>query len=234
MTVDILFVNFNRRAYAQASFQSLLDNTNWENVRTLHIHDDKSEDGAGDLIREMASAAPVEVLYESMKLGGPVASQNRHLDLLKETEDTKAFVKIDSDWVSPPGWLDELLRVSRGDPGCDVIGMQPRFGPPVHGYCEDRRIEGAKFIGGIGLMRYRMFDVCRPTPQGRYGWSEYQSRHPENRKGWILPDIAGFCLDLIDLEPWASLGREYEKAGVQRPWSKYIDGGRSYYEWWTA
>lgn len=234
MTVDLLFVSYQRRAFAQAAFQALLDNTAWDNVRTLHIHDDGSSDGSGDMLREMAADAPAEVLYESMRLGGPVAATNRHLDLCRETEDTQAFVKIDSDWISPPGWLEELLRVTRADPGIDVCGMQPRFGPPTPGYCEDRRIEAARFVGGIGFIRYRMFEVCRPTPQGRFGWSEYQSRHPENRKGWLFPDCAGFCLDLIDLEPWATLSAEYEAAGVQRPWSKYVDGGRSYYQWWAG
>lgn len=233
LTVDILYVAWNRLEYVKATWDALIKNTDWTQVAVLHVHDDGSTDGTREYLTEAIRAAPCATKFESIRLGGPVAATNRHLDLCKETPEVGAFVKLDSDFVVPPGWLGELTRVARHDPGCDIIGMQPRFGPPTHG-STDRTIEQARHIGGIGFMRYRTFEVCRPTPNGRYGWSEFQTRHSDSRKGWITPDLAGFCLDLIDLEPWKSLQAGYVAKGWAREWPMYADGGKDYYEWWMS
>lgn len=233
--INLLYVAFNRREYTEATFRALVEHTDWSLVNALHIHDDGSTDGTAKYLDAAKDDVPddVDVRFESRRLGGPVAATLRHLQLLPETDDVGAFVKLDNDFVVAPGWLEELLRVSSAHPGVDLLGMQPRFGPPVAGTCEDRRVEEARWIGGIGLMRHRAFEVCRPVPNGRYGFTEWQNRHAEIRKGWLFPDLPCFCLDLIDAQPWASLGDGYMKAGWQRPWSKYLDGGRSYYEWWA-
>lgn len=236
MTVDLLYVAFNRLEFTEPSFESLIANTDWDLVRVLHIHDDASTDGTARWLNARSSALPCEVYYESQRLGGPVAATNRHLKLCAEEaveEQVGAFVKIDNDVIVSPGWLNELARVSTLNPGVDFLGIQPRFGPPVMGHDDGRRVEEARHIGGVGLMRYRAFEVCRPTPQGRYGFTEFQCRHPENRKGWITPDLPCFCLDLIDLEPYATIAEQHIQKGWARPWSKYVDGGRSYYEWWA-
>lgn len=235
----MLYCAWNRLEFTKPSFQSLIDNTDWDLVRILYIHDDASKDGTARYLQDAQAAVPenVSVRYESMKLGGPVAVTNRHLDLFAATadrDDVGAFVKIDNDVIVSPGWLNELVRVSTINPGIDFLGIQPRFGPPVPGHCDDRRVEEARHIGGVGLMRYRAFEVCRPTPNGRYGFTEFQCRHPENRKGWITPDLPCFCLDLIDLEPYASFAVSHIAKGWARPWSKYVDGGRSYYAWWAS
>lgn len=235
MTVNLLYVAWNRRAFTEATFQALVANTDWDLVDTLHVHDDGSTDGTKNWLIDAIDglAVDVRVKFESQRLHGPVAAMNRHLGLFKETDDTKAFVKLDSDFVVAPGWLNELVRVSNDDPGCDIIGVQPRFGPPVAGESADRRIEAARHIGGIGLMRYRAFEVCHPVPNGLYGWTEFQTRHPENRKGWIVPDLPCFCLDLIDLEPWSALALQYVAKGWAREWPNYLGGGESYYGWWA-
>ena len=44
-TIDILYVAFNRKEMTQASFTALRQNTAWEQVRTLYVVDDGSEDG---------------------------------------------------------------------------------------------------------------------------------------------------------------------------------------------
>lgn len=233
MTVNLLFVAWNRRAYTEASFEALLEHTDWEQVDTLHVHDDASTDGTAAYLQAASARVPASVKFESMKLGGPVAATNRHLDLCRETNDTGGFVKIDSDFVVCPGWLEEVVGVASRNPGVDMLGIQPRYGPPVAGHSDDRRAEEARHIGGVGFMRYRAFEVCRPVPNGLYGFTEFQCRHPESRKAWITPDVPCFCLDLIDLEPWASLASDYIERGWMRPWAKYVDGGRSYYEWWA-
>lgn len=234
MSVDILYVSWNRAAFAQASFKALLENTDWTQVRALHVHDDGSTDGAAEPIQHALYRVPstVEVMFESRRLGGPVAAMNRHLDRFKETDEVQAFVKIDSDFVVCPGWLPELLETANHDPGVDFLGVQPRFGPPVPPSFE-RFADGCRHIGGIGFMRYRAFDVCRPAPNGRYGFTEFQTRHRESRKAWLSPDLPCFSLDLIDLEPWATLSAEYVANGWQREWPQYIAGGRDYYSWWV-
>lgn len=233
--IDLLFTAWNRRAMTEASFESVLANTSWDQVARLHIHDDGSTDATFDYLAEAAKRVPktVEVRCESERLGGPVAAMNHHLDLYREEDEIRAFIKLDNDFVVSPGWLDEVIRVSRHDPGIDILGIQPRFGPPTAGHDVTRRPDPCRHIGGIGFMRYRTFEVCRPSPNGRYGWTEFQTRHEENRKAWIVPDLPSFCLDLIDLEPWSSLAAEYVKYGWSRKWPKYEGGGRPYFQWWA-
>lgn len=231
---DILFVSFNRLEFTKASFAALVANTNWDEVSSLFLADDISTDGTREWLTDQIPSVEklgVPVTINRTSFRGPVGATLWYLKQPNRGEDK--FFKLDNDFVVPPGWLDEVLRVAYLHPGVDFVGLQPRYGPPTPGRCDDRRIEEAKHIGGIGLMRHRAFEVCHPIANGRYGFTEWQCRHPENRKGWLFPDLAGFCLDLIDLEPWASLGTKYEAAGWQRPWSKYVDGGRSYYEWWA-
>lgn len=239
MIVDLLYVAWNRLEFTELSFESLVDNTDWDHVRVLHIHDDGSTDGTAEYLQAAPDVLPadLDVRYESTRLRGPVAATNRHLDLCAdsaEIEDVAAFVKLDNDVIVPPGWLNELTRVASLNPGVDYLGMQPRFGPPVPGLDESRDVEDARHIGGVGLMRYRAFEVCRPVANGRYGFTEFQCRHPENRKGWLTPDLPLFCLDLIDLEPYATLAAEHIAKGWARPWGKYVDGGRSYYQAWAS
>lgn len=158
---------------------------------------------------------------------------NRHLDLFADTVDVGAFVKLDNDIIVPPGWLAELTKQSYLHPGIDCLGMQPRFGPAYPAPFAGRTTsDDAPWIGGVGLIRYRMFTTCRPSPKGRYGWSEFQGRHEQNRKAWLIPDLPLFALDLIDAEPWASFSKRYEECGWQRKWSKYEGGGREWSQWW--
>ena len=74
--------------------------------------------------------------------------------------------------------------------------------------------------------------MCRPTPQGRFGWTEWQCDHPAVLKAWVTPDMPCFSLDLIDAEPWRTLTRTFIGKGWMREWPLYEGGGRSYYDWW--
>lgn len=232
--VNLLYVSYNRLAFTEASFAALVANTDWDLVHTLHIQDDQSTDGTAEWLYEHSRDFPVEVIYESRKLGGPVAAMNRHLDLLPWREECGAFVKVDNDFVVCPGWLGELVKVSTVNPGLDIFGLQPRLGPPVTPPCDDRTVERARWIGGIGLIRHRTFEVCRPVPQGLYGWTEFQFRHPDIGKCWVVPDMPCFSLDLIDLEPWATLTEQYVGKKWARAWPKYESlGGSQYFDWWA-
>ena len=232
MSVDILFVGWNRLEFTKASFTALKDHTDWTQVRTLNIHDDGSTDGTREWLRDAWHGIAAEVKYESMRLRGPVASMNRYLDLCPPDDDCGAFIKIDSDFVVCPGWLPELLRVTTLNPGIDIFGLQPRIGPPTIVPDETRTVEECRHIGGIGLIRHRAFELCRPVANGLYGWTEHQTSHPTIRKAWVVPDLPCFGLDLIDAEPWATLTRDYIRQGWMREWPKYEGGGRSYFDWW--
>lgn len=234
--VDVLYVAWERLAFTKATFTELLANTSWEHVRHLHVHDDASSDGTNQWLQEAIRQTPenAKVLYESSRLKSPVAVMNRHLDLCPPSDDCGAFVKIDSDFVVCPGWLTELLRQTVPHPGIDIFGIQPRHGPPTLIPDPDRSVEDCRHIGGIGLIRYRAFEKCRPTPNGLYGWTEYQTSHKDIRKAWITPDMPCFCLDLIDVEPWATLAAEYVEKGWAREWPKYEGGTAAYHEWFTG
>lgn len=232
MKVNLLYLAWNRREYVEATFAAMLKHTDWSQVGTVHVHDDASTDGTREFLERAIKDVPAPVLFESLRLKSPVAVQNRHLDLVPETEEIGAYIKLDSDFVVCPGWLQELTRVASLDPGCDFVGLQPRFGPPVAGEYADRRIEAARHIGGIGFMRYRAFEVCRPVPNGFWGFSEFQTRHPESRKGWLTPDLPAFGLDLISAKPWSDLAAEYVAKGWSRAWPQYVNGGLEYCQWW--
>lgn len=232
--IDILFTAWNRLEFTKASFEALLRNTNWDLVDNLHVHDDGSTDRTKQYLEDAIDSVPasVPVHFSTDRRGGPVAAMNHHLDLFADGE-AGAFVKIDNDIICPPGWLPELVRQATIHPGIDCIGMQPRFAPCKPAPFPRRSVSAdAPYIGGVGLIRYRMFRTCRPTPKGRFGWTEFQGRHEDVRKAWIKPDLPLFSLDLIDAEPWASLAAEYERCGWQRRWSKYAGGGREWCQWW--
>jgi hypothetical protein len=118
-------------------------------------------------------------------------------------------------------------------PGIDIFGIQPRFGPPQDPPYQYRDVEDCRWIGGIGAIRYRVFQVCRPTPNGYFGWTEFQGKHEDVRKAWLTPDMPCFSLGLIGAEPWQSLAREYIAKGWMREWADYGDGGAGYHEWFT-
>ncbi len=234
--IDILFVAHNRLTYVKNTFQALLDNTNWELVNRLYICDDASTDGTAEYLRAwLPNLDNLGIKRRFIStFGGPVAAMNLYLDEAQDGPDADRFAKIDSDFIVCPGWLEESLRQMTIHPGIDAFGLQPRMGPAVAPPCLHRTVDMARFIGGIGLIRHRAFEFCRPRPNGaggRFGWTEYQTAH-SFKKAWVTPDLPCFCLDLLPFEPWISLAQEYIDAGWMRPWAKYDNLGSSYWDWW--
>lgn len=225
--IDLLFVAFNRRAYTEASLTALFANTDWEQVATLYVHDDESSDGTRRYLRQALAAHTnvVPIVFESHKLGSPVAVMNWYLD---QPSGQDAFVKIDNDFVVCPGWLEIVLRTAHLNPGYDALGIAPWEGPPT--LTGPREVTLASHIGGVGLIRRRMFKQCRPVPNGRYGWTEHQHNH-SFQVGWLKPDMPCFELDRLPVEPWASLAKTYCFRQWSREWPKYESP--AYYEWWT-
>lgn len=237
MSCDILFVAFNRKRYAVNSFEALLANTDWDQVGKLYVHDDGSTDGTAEYLAERCSeffdtGSGVNVGFHGDRLGGPVAAMCWYLD--NRSDDADRFAKIDSDFVVCPGWLPEVLKQMTIHPGIDAFGLQPRFGPARPPGSPGRSVDDCRFIGGIGVIRHRAFEGCRPVPQGQkgyFGWTEYQIKHPF-RKAWVTPDLPCFCLDLLPFEPWISQAAEYVEKGWMRAWPAYESAGSSYWDWW--
>lgn len=228
---DIVYLAWNRKAFTEFSFQKLVKNTNWKVVNRLFVYDDSSSDGTTHWLSEQVvglnRSGIVQAEMFHTKLRSPVAIMNHYLD---NSEDD-IFAKIDNDIVVPPGWLAEMDRMMYLNPGLDILGMQADTAPPVAGRDPDRHIEESRWIGGVGMIRRRTFEQCRPVARGRFGWTEYQQNHPDLTKAWIRPDLMTFELDRLPCEPWMTLTKEYVDLGWQRSWPRYDPLRSSYWDW---
>jgi hypothetical protein len=113
-----------------------------------------------------------------------------------------------------PAGLRAEIRTERGYAACDAVG-------------------------GIGLFRPRawlMRGGNRMSQHSTYGGFTDWQLAPAQRgmvKGWIVPPLALFLLDRLPLEPWQSLGQQYQAAGLQRPWTMYDEAAaRELAGWW--
>jgi hypothetical protein len=124
------------------------------------------------------------------------------------------FAKIDSDTMVPYGWLDETTRLMHLYPTVDFVGIEPHH--PVLEGPRKRALDPCRHIGGIGVMRTRAFEKHLPRPNGRFGFTEFQTESSNITKAWINPSLPVFLLDHLPLEPWMSLSQKYVENGWQR------------------
>lgn len=228
MTVDLLFTTHNRLEFTRASLAALVGNTDWSRISRLHVADDHSTDGTADLVAEACEVVPVEVVWHDQHRG-PVQAMNAASDQL--SHGCKVLAKVDNDVVVCPGWLEAMLRVLRAAKGLHALGMEPGFGDPVAPLDARRTWRAAPWIGGVGLIRTRVFARHRPRPTGQFfGWTEFQRHHV--KAGWVTPDLPVFLLDHLPFEPWRSLAASYVEAGWQREWPVYPDEMAGYWSWW--
>lgn len=212
MTVDILFLAWNRLRFTRFSISALLHNTNWAKVRSLWLYDDGSEDGTLELMKTVK--APCATTLVQTKLHSPVAIMNDFLQRAKP----EVFAKIDNDVVVPPLWLEECTVLMKADLKVDILGIEPMHevvAGPVKRECI-----GTRWIGGIGLMRSRVF-TSLPVPNGRFGFTTWQKRHADVAKMWIKPALPVILLNRVPVDPWCTLSAEYGQKGWQRPWIPY-------------
>jgi hypothetical protein len=229
MTIDVVFLAFNRLEFTEFSFTKMVKNTNWSQVTNLVIYDDGSKDGTKEWLVERAQSmkAKIPTVIHHTRFGSPVAVMNHWLD----NHDSDSFAKIDNDIVVPDKWLPEMLRLTHLNPSLQILGMQPNIGPPVPGRTAERVAEECRWIGGVGIIRRSAFLCCRPSPRGRFGWTEWQTYHPTISRAWIRPDLTIFELDRVPLEPWKSLSKKYVEKGWQREWGPYPDDMSAYWDW---
>ena len=250
MSLDVLYLTWNRREFTEFSLRMLLENTNWGLVRRLIVHDDGSDTGENipKLVRSMLKDAPVDVEIKARtwqdRFGSPPAVMNWYLD---NFGDSIYFAKVDSDIVVPPGWLDALYSVmsncaSPDGRDIDLLGFEAgRMGPPGHNGAPwdwERPLEGYGFepgthIGGVGLMRTSVFQKhpAMEERQGRFGFTEWQHEYDPVR-GWITPDLLVSELSRIPFEPWVGLAARYVERDWEREWPKYHPRWDYWWSWW--
>jgi len=240
MSIDVLFLAWNRLEYTLKSFVQLVENTDWSLVERLVIYDDGSEDGTRELLQQLVAALEVKPYYavdfRRTSFGSPVAVMNDYV----ATAESSWFAKIDNDIVVPPGWLNALMQVAGDTPHLQALGMEagrtllpphPDIPPEFrYGYTP------ARHIGGVGLIRT---EALGRRPQmhvnGRFGWTEFQEQWNLNC-AWINPDLLVSSLDRIPEEPWISLTQEYFEHGWLRNemWPKYHERWMCrYWHWWS-
>ena len=222
--IDILFPTYHREHFTAASLAALRANTDLIHTARLIIHEDWRNEG-------------------------PVAVMNRHL----AREGSEIFAKIDNDTIVPPGWLPAALAVMEAHPELGLLGIEPPISRTPAPWANPR-LYGARppeslipnpqslgyapceMIGGIGLMRRSAFagkDAMVPfAHNGVGGFSDWQTRHPEVVKGWIVPPLNVFLLDRLPIEPWLSMSKSYIARGWQRPWTAYAAADAALWEWW--
>jgi GT2 family glycosyltransferase len=225
--MEIFFLSHNRREFTEATIKALLANTDWGRVSSVSLYDDNSTDGTAELVEHLARRFPSPATVKHVNLGGPVACMNDYVT----TRKPEMFCKIDSDTMVPPGWLGDCLSVMERHPWLDILGIEAMRPAAVAPYSRD--IDEVAHIGGIGLMRGRVFQYSLPRPDGRFGFTAWQEQHPTARKAWLRPALPVFLLDRLPMEPWASLSREYVAKGWQRHWPPYGEKDSHLWEWWT-
>lgn len=224
MSVDVLYLAWNRLEYTQASFATVLENTDWEHVSRLVVYDDGSTDGTCEWLREAAEQSVADqVVFRTRELRSPPAIMSDYL----ERDPARLWAKIDNDIAVPPGWLKPLLAVMDANPDLSVLGMAAgwtgiRKGKPSY--------QPSSHIGGVGMFRTEHI----PLPvwsHGRFGWTEMQHKTPGIVTGWVTPDVQAVQLDLIPAEPWDSLADYYVSKRWARWWPKYQDP--ALWSWFT-
>lgn len=231
MAVDLLFTVHNRRDFTIASFGALVANTNWDRVTKMLITDDLSTDGTSEWLLENAERVPVELQIERRQFAGPVPAMNYAVDHAS----APIIAKIDNDVIVCPRWLDVMLEAMGDEPTVDCLGMEPGFAGVYPGdeLSIMRRCKPARFIGGVGLIRTRIFRKQRPKMNDRwFGWTRFQERNAVC--AWADPDLPVFLLDHLPSEPWRSFARHYVEQGWARRWDDVYDAAMTerYAGWW--
>ncbi len=235
MSLDILYVAWNRLEFTKFSFEMLLENTDWSLVSKLVIHDDSSEDGTRQWLKEACKQSPVEVVFRLQQLRSPPAVMNRYV----ADSEAEWFAKIDNDIVVPPSWLPAMVEAISGDIHVDAIGMEAGRGFPTTPEWDGvYRFEDGSHMGGVGLIRVEAL-AARPrmSEAGLNGWTKFQheygvvvGRGPV-MCGWINPDLPVVSLDRVPFEPWLTLTDIYIEREWGREWGKYHERA-DYWDWW--
>lgn len=221
--IDILFPVHNRCEFTKVAAHALAEHTNKSLVRLVYIYDDKSVDGAANQAYKILKAVFKNVIVASsfQGFGGPVEIMN---DYIRQSS-AEMFAKIDNDTVVCPNWLEVCCQVMEDNQHLDLLGIEPHS-PIIQADVPlvPRSYFDARFIGGIGLMRTRIFrQAMKPLVQSNkyFGFTSWQTEHESVRKAWLSPALPIVLLDRVPDNPWFSLSADYISRGWQRPYGIY-------------
>lgn len=238
MSLEILYLAWNRREFTSHTWAWLMAHTAWDYVSKVVVYDDGSEDGTLEFLRDNAKPfrrkhRTIQVELRESNLRSPAAIMNHFVATCR----AEVFVKLDNDIALCGGWLEKMLDVMTRHPEVELLGMeagmvamQGRDGNIYQTY----EVEPCTHIGGVGMMRTSAFIDRPPIPfrvGDRIGFTEWQDRYELNR-GWIIPDLDVPQLDKMPIEPWVSLTAEYIEKGWNREWPKYDEKWMAPYWRW--
>ena len=241
MKIDIVYPVHSRLEYTSESMAALGMNTEWDMVNRFWLYLDES--GADPKTLTFATAYATLELSKRVQVRicrgeyrAPVAIMREYAYGLEAAE---VLAKIDNDVIVSPGWLGQCIyawrRAWNGE--ADLLGIEPPDSRTPAPWARGRRILAPELaarynglagaaacdaIGGVGLMRTAALRSHDLLPHSIYGgFTDWQQRHVELKKGWIVPPLKLFLLDRMPGEPWATLSAEYIRRGYQRPWTNY-------------
>jgi hypothetical protein len=228
VSIDIIYLAWNRLAFTQITWLALMANTDWDQVRTLRVYDDGSSDGTREWLNEAVKAAPVSASLAHLGWSSPVKTMLHYLS--GDTADR--FMKVDNDIALPPGWLPAMTTVMDENPDLDLLGVQFGFGEDPGGFDHlDRTWLDAAHIGGVGMMRTGAFRRREEMQAaGRFGFTRWQY-HTGPTRGWLTPSLLAPQLDLIPDEPYRTWSNRYIRDGWQRDWGIYATEWRHAWDW---
>jgi len=234
--IDILFLTCNRIEFTRAAFETLIRNTDWDLVTTLHLFDDGSTDGTVEYLRAAAVRVPAKVNMVCGKWRCPLVALLR---CVKEST-ARYIAKIDNDVICPPHWLRIAKRVMDSRSDLDLLGMGYQS-QPLANHESAFDVQPAPFIGGVGLFRLGVVRDWYEQKSQAFRWRDKPEREyagidqTQMNVGWLVPSLPMFLLDKMPIEPWKSLSDGYVKAGLQRDWGKYScgqPGDSRVWDWW--
>ena len=246
--IDILYLAKGRPEFTAASLLALMRNTDWRTAR-LNIYTDGDPDTH---VRSVLATHnwPLQCVnwINITPLGGPIEVM---CDFIKHAAHSGVFAKIDNDCCVPPCWLQQSLDIMHGHPELHILGIEPGLSrtrapwstrPPeptpeskyVARYGQTPGYAPCDSIGGVGLMRRKVFEIYPDMAQHHTygGFSDWQLRHADVVKGWIVPPLRLFLLDRLNFSPWKELSAKYIANGEQRPWTMYPQTSSILWQWW--
>ena len=230
-SVDLLYLTYNRLAFTQESFVTLLENTEWQYVRTLYAYDDGSEDGTREWLESQLHRVPCQITFRRTGFRSPVAAMVHFI----ESATAPILAKVDNDVMMPPQWLRQSLAVMERHPELSLLGLEALY-PHQDNPDIDRSYVRSEFVSGLGMYRRAAFARSRPQPQARwFGFEAWQAAQGnELIRGWIYPALPVFLLDKLPFEPWCTHTRHYVRRGWQRLWQSYAPAN-TLWEWrWSS
>lgn len=246
MTIDLIYLAHGRPEFTEISLAALVNNTDWRLVNNFSIYTDGAD---WQWVQKRFASPQGTELLNTLAFGGPVAVLNHAL----QNSSADYLCKIDNDVMVPPSWLDKCLyafeRWEQIQLRPDLLGIEawapdpafpamPTSRPGTLGFRPTRNIGGIGFFSPAAFLRRPGEGATEfvpgwdlPTPNGRYGLTEWQWAHPHVVRGFVDPLLPVW---LLDHHPaFRELNARYDAEGQQRRvWGEYPPEMSWLWEWW--